>query len=553
LRTLLKDTFGLPGLRDAQASVIEQLMAGTPTLAVMPTGAGKSLCYQLPALLMPGRAVIVSPLIALMKDQCDKLEALGVPAVQLHSSLLAEEVSRAEQGMADGSAKLIFVTPERLAEPAFLASLQSHPVSLLVIDEAHCISQWGHDFRPAFLEIGAALPKLSAQGKPTVLALTATATQDVIQDIVTQLGVPGMKVINTGIFRPNLHFQVRQLTNESDKLAAVIEWAARQKGSGIVYAATVKAVEQVHAALREAGESVARYHGRLAARERRENQNRFMQGDDRIMVATNAFGLGIDKLDTRFVLHYQLPGGLDAYYQEAGRAGRDGAVADCMLLHYHRDKAVQQFFLIGKYPDAEDVGAVYAALLGPAPDGQPWTVKRLKAHVQRPEGKVQVALKLLRDHGVVAQDRKGVLRVRKTDLNPAAIERLVATFEERRENDRAQLERMVFYAQTGFCRWRVLLEHYDEEQQATEPCGTCDNCQRMAAIANAPEMDKASEASEPTPLARSPAPAFATGQKVKVPRYGVGEVKEADSETVTLIFPNGKSRSFLASYARPCA
>ena len=546
LQTLLRQTFGFTHLRDGQAAVIEQVMQGHPVLAVMPTGAGKSLCFQLPGLLMPGRAVVVSPLIALMKDQCDKLQALGVSAVRMHSGLPVDDVLRAEQAMADGSAKFIFVTPERLSDPAFLASLRTHPVSLLVIDEAHCISQWGHDFRPAFLDIGTSVHQL---GKPTVLALTATATPDVVQDILAQLDVPGMKVVNTGVFRPNLRFAVRQVTSDADKLAAALDWVARQEGSGVVYAATVKAAQAVHAALCAAGESAACYHGRLSARERHESQDSFMQGQVRVMVATNAFGLGIDKLDTRFVLHYQLPGGLDAYYQEAGRAGRDGGEARCMLLHHPRDKAVQQFFLIGRYPGQDDVKAVYEALLGQPADDVPWTARRLREALDRPECKVQIALHLLRDQGVVRQDRKGMLKVRKPDLKHTDIARMVALFEERREQDQAQIERMVFYAQTGQCRWKVLREHYEDDE--VEACGTCDNCERVAAGGLAPG-DEAVVSTDAESRPKSPSPAFAPGQRVKVPRYGMGEVSKADAETVTLVFPDGKSRSFLAGYARAC-
>lgn len=538
MHEILRETFGLRQLRDGQATVIEHVMSGRSVLAVMPTGAGKSLCFQLPALLLPGRTVVVSPLIALMKDQCDKLAEMGVAATQLHSGLTAQERSTAEQAVADGSARLVFVTPERLAEPAFLAILRSHPVSLFVIDEAHCISQWGHDFRPAFLEIGTAAHQL---GRPVTLALTATAPPEIIDDVLTQLGGGDMAVVNLGVYRPNLQLGVQQITNPSDKMAAALSWVASQEGAGLVYAATVKAVDEVHAALQAAGESATRYHGRLPAAERRRNQDLFMSGQARVMVATNAFGLGIDKHDTRFVLHHQLPGGLDAYYQEAGRAGRDGQSANCLLLHYHADKAVQSFFLAGKYPSVEDVQAVVDAMARKDDGGQPWTSQRLFEQLSRSKAKVQVALSLLREAGVVSRDRRGVLLLQRPGLGLADLTALVEVYQQRREHDQAELERMVFYGQTGFCRWKVLLEHYGEDA-GFERCGRCDNCEKP--------IHQSSVHQEDLPVMASPARSFTPGQRVRVPRYGEGEVITADAETVTLMFPGGKQRSFMASYAK---
>jgi len=321
VRTLLRDTFGLSRLRPGQAAVIERVLAHRPTLAIMPTGAGKSLCYQLPALILQGRTVVVSPLIALMKDQCESLRALGVAAVQVNSAIDSEEARAAEAAVADGSARIIMTTPERLAEPAFLQMLTAHPVALLAVDEAHCISQWGHDFRPAFLEIAHVLPRL---GDPVVLALTATATDDIAQDICQQLRIPQDGVVNTSAYRPNLDLRVVSVAREADKLAQVLKLVKATEGSGIIYTATVKAAHAVFEALEAAGESAGLYHGKLSAAERSRAQEEFMAGERRVMVATNAFGLGIDKADIRFVLHYQLPATLEAYYQEAGRAGRDG-------------------------------------------------------------------------------------------------------------------------------------------------------------------------------------------------------------------------------------
>ncbi|MET0918410.1 MAG: RecQ family ATP-dependent DNA helicase, partial [Burkholderiales bacterium] len=360
LEQALHDVFGLRSLRPGQREVVDRILAGRSTLAVMPTGAGKSLCYQLPAVLMEGCAVVVSPLIALMKDQCEKLLSHGVMAVQLNSHCSAREIHAAESAISEGSARIVLTTPERMTQTGFVALLRNRGITLLCVDEAHCISQWGHDFRPAFLEIETALQAL---GCPTVLALTATASAAVSKEIMARLNIPADGCVDTGTYRPNLHYAVEPLEDETARNRRLLELVAETEGSGIVYTATVKVAEEVHSRLRAAGHGTGLYHGRRTAAERRAAQDAFMSGADRVMVATNAFGMGIDKPDIRFVVHYQIPSGLDAYYQESGRAGRDGEPATCALLFLPRDKAVQQFFMAGRYPDARELEAVYTALL----------------------------------------------------------------------------------------------------------------------------------------------------------------------------------------------
>jgi ATP-dependent DNA helicase RecQ len=535
LQRSLRQVFGLHALREGQAEVIRRVMNGQDTLALMPAGAGKSLCYQLPALHLAGTTVVVSPLIALMRDQAAKLADTSVAVDQFNSAVPAREQAAGLERMEDGHGGIVFTTPERLTDPDFLALLQRHPVALFVVDEAHCISQWGHDFRPAFLEIGQALQAL---GKPPVLALTATAPPQVTDDIRHQLGRPALHVVDTGLYRANLRLQVVSCVREGDKLTHTLEALGRNPGAGIVYTATVKACEELHEALLAAGQSVTRYHGRLPQAERTENQDRFMRGEWRVMVATNAFGMGIDRPDLRFVMHYQLPGSPEAYYQEAGRAGRDGAPADVALLFDRRDQRVQQFFLARRYPDADELRHVHAAL---AALPEPAPVARLAEALPRiAANHVAVALQVLREARLAQSDRHRHWHSSSAPPEPEHFEALAQSHVERAERDRSALERMVFYAQTGLCRWRVLLEHFGEALGAQDGrCGHCDNCLR-------PPPAPAEPADAPPAVVV--APRWARGAQVETPRHGVGEVIEASAEEVTLRFADGSSRSYLASF-----
>jgi ATP-dependent DNA helicase RecQ len=448
LRNLLRRTFRLQRLRPGQREVIDSVLAGRDTLAIMPSGAGKSLCYQLPALQMRGTTIVVSPLIALMKDQSDKLEKRGVDTAPVNSALSARELREAMRRIRASEADFIFTTPEQLAAPEFLKKLKASPIDLFVVDEAHCITQWGHDFRPAFSGLGKALRAL---GNPTLLALTATATPDVIEDIARQLGRPRMRVLNAGVYRPNLYFEVLQVTNATEKKQALLE-VVRSGGAGIVYCATVREAKAVHAWLAGEGVKAELYHGRLGGRERTQRQEAFMSGKARTMVATNAFGMGIDRQDIRYVAHYQLPGSLEAYYQEAGRAGRDGKEARCTLLYDHADRRVQLYFA-----------------------------------------------------------RK-----------------------------RSKVELLAAYARGTQCRWKMILEYFDEDVEVGDECGACDNC-----------VQRKGDASGMTLRIKAQPPALKKGDAVRVPKYGRGTVAAVHDDRVAVTFAGGKTREFAPRHVVP--
>ena len=356
---VLRDTFGYTDFRAGQLAAVEAALAGRDTLVVLPTGGGKSLTYQVPAMVLPGLTVVVSPLISLMKDQVDVLTRKGVGAAFLNSTLsLNDSLDRLARATT-GDVKLLYVAPERLESERLVERLRSIGVSLLAVDEAHCVSQWGHDFRPSYLRLREVRDGL---GSPPTIALTATATPQVRADIITHLGLRDPEVVITGFDRTNLSYAVQSVRRDKEKDELLVETLLGTKGTTVVYAPTRKAVDRITSVLARAKVGAAAYHAGLAADRRRKVQDEFMSGKTRVIVATNAFGMGIDKPDVRLVIHYAMPGTLEAYYQEAGRAGRDGDHSDVLLLHAYQDRFTHEFFIKTAHPDRRTVERVYGAL-----------------------------------------------------------------------------------------------------------------------------------------------------------------------------------------------
>ncbi len=470
--------FGFDGFRDGQQEVIDQILEGRDGLVVMPTGGGKSLCFQIPALCLPGVTLVISPLIALMKDQVDGLVARGIPATLINSSLSWPEQQKRLDGVRRGEWKLVYIAPERFRAESFLRVVKELDVALFAVDEAHCVSQWGHDFRPDYMRLGQALEAL---GRPQCVAFTATATPTVREDILQVLKLREPFECVSGFARPNLSLNIRHVETRAQKDArvkAIIE----QHKTGIIYCATRKKVDLVAELLESWNVSCISYHGGMSDAERNLAQEKFIQREVDIAIATNAFGMGIDRADVRFVIHYEVPGSIEAYYQEAGRAGRDGQPSTCELLFNYADTRTQEFFIDGANPSIADIHGIYQYLLNEA--NTDYEIHRSIEEIAKGGGiknsmAVGNALLLLARAGYLERFDLPKSRVRATRLlQPQVLTSQLRldtrALDEKNHRDRKKLKAMVAMCDARQCRQSHILEYFGERAKA--PCGKCDRC-----------------------------------------------------------------------------
>ncbi len=473
-----RESFGFESLRPGQEEAVRNLVNGRDTLVVQPTGAGKSAIYQIAGLMIEGVTVVISPLIALQKDQVESINAQdAAEAVVINSQQRAGEARETSEKIEEGSVEYIFLAPEQLRKQETLDRLDKAGVSLFVIDEAHCISEWGHDFRPDYLQIGAAIERF---GHPATLALTATASPRVRQEIVERLGLRDPEVIVHGFDRPNIYLRVDPFRSEDEKMEALVQRVRWADKPGIVYVATRKNAEEIMRELGEAGVQALFYHGGLRAKERNAIQERFMSGDAEVIVATNAFGMGIDKADVRFVYHYDISDSLDSYYQEIGRAGRDGEKSEAVLFYRAENIGVQKFRTgEGKLDPAQvrEVAEIISKEDGPVEPAE------ISEQTELSDRKVATVLHRLEDVGAVEVLPTGEVQLSEEANLPQAAEAAAEEQKRHQEIRREKLRQMQEYADSSLCRRQMLLMYFGDEFEG--PCKNCDNCEEKTGISSA--------------------------------------------------------------------